>query len=102
MTNSDPIKSVEIVNTDIEKEHIDDKFSRLDIKAKTNKGEVVNIEIQLKEELFRISSNEKERMLYEDRKASLLDKVSALENAELKISNFSQLGIEEDFNTMEE
>ncbi len=50
MTNSDPIKSVEILNTDIEKEHIDDKFSRLDIKAKTNKGEVVNIEIQLKNE----------------------------------------------------
>ena len=47
MTNSDPIESVEILNTDIEKEHIDDKFSRLDIKAKTNKGEVVNIEIQL-------------------------------------------------------
>ena len=202
MTNSDPIESVEILNTDIEKEHIDDKFSRLDIKAKTNKGEVVNIEIQLKneynmikrslyywskmyenqlgegqnydklartvcinilnfkylksekahtcyrlkelksneeltdvqeihfielpkmpeadseitdvftawiefiknpissnlkqmemtveeireakEELFRISSNEKERMLYEDRRASLLDKVSALENAERK------------------
>ena len=202
MTNSDPIESVEILNTDIEKEHIDDKFSRLDIKAKTNKGEVVNIKINIesekniinrslyhwstmyknqlekclnhyelsktvyinilnfkylksekahtcyrlkeletneeltdvqeihfielpkmpeadseitdlftawiefiknpistnlkqmemtveeikeaKEELFRISSNEKERMLYEDRKASLLDKVSALENAERK------------------
>ena len=39
---------------------------------------------EAKEELFRISSNEKERMLYEDRRASLLDKVSALENAERK------------------
>ena len=43
MTNSDPIESVEILNTDIEKEHIDDKFSRLDIKARTNKGEIVNL-----------------------------------------------------------
>ena len=39
---------------------------------------------EAKEELFRISSNEKERTLYEDRRASLLDKVSALENAERK------------------
>ena len=33
----DLIKSVQIMNTDIEKESIEDKFSRLDIKAKTNK-----------------------------------------------------------------
>ena len=45
MTYSDPIKSVEILNTNIEKEHIDGKFSRLDIKVSTNKVEVVNIEI---------------------------------------------------------
>ena len=50
---------------------------------------------EAKEELFRISSNEKERMLYEDRKASLLDKVSALENAELKgLQKGLQQGIE--------
>ena len=57
---------------------------------------------EAKEELFRISSNEKERMLYEDRRASLLDKVSALENAERKgeynkaiesARNFLNLGI---------
>lgn len=168
----DPIKSVQIMNTDIEKESIEDKFSRLDIKAKTNKGELINIEIKIKDEhnmvkrslyywnkmfesqltegqkydkltkticinilnfkclntkeahsfyrlkeintneeltdiqelhfielpklpkneeikeakdeLFRLSANDKERMKYEDRRAALLDKISALENAEEK------------------
>ena len=46
----DPIKSVQIRNSDIEKEHIEDKYSRLDIKAVTNKGEYINIEIQVKNE----------------------------------------------------
>lgn len=46
----DPIKSVEIRNSDIEKEHIEDKYSRLDIKAVTNNGEHINIEIQVKNE----------------------------------------------------
>ncbi len=44
------ITSVIIQNTELEKKHIEDKFSRLDVKATTNKGEVVNIEIQLKNE----------------------------------------------------
>ena len=47
---TDLIKSVQIKNTDIEKEHIEDKYSRLDIKAVTNKGEHINIEIQVKNE----------------------------------------------------
>ena len=46
----DPIKSVQIRNSDIEKEHIEDKYSRLDIKAITNNGEHINIEIQVKNE----------------------------------------------------
>ena len=48
-----PIKkivSVDIKNTDIEKQFIEDKYSRLDVKATTSNGEVVNIEIQLKNE----------------------------------------------------
>ena len=47
---TDLIKSVQIKNTDIEKEHIEDKYSRLDIKAVTNSGEHINIEIQVKNE----------------------------------------------------
>lgn len=47
---TDLIKSVQIKNTDIEKEHIEDKYSRLDIKALTNNGEHINIEIQVKNE----------------------------------------------------
>lgn len=45
-----PISNVEIRNSDLEKEFLDDKFSRLDIKARTNKNEIINIEIQLKNE----------------------------------------------------
>lgn len=45
-----PIKKVKINNSDIEKEHIEDKYSRLDIKATTDKGEQINIEIQVKNE----------------------------------------------------
>ena len=46
----DPIKSVQIRNSDLEKEHIEDKYSRLDIKAITNNNEHINIEIQVKNE----------------------------------------------------
>ena len=42
------IISVELKNTDIEKDYIQDKFSRLDVKATTSNKEVINIEIQLK------------------------------------------------------
>ncbi len=44
----DLITSVEIKNTDIDKDYIEDKFSRLDIKAITSNNEVINVEIQLK------------------------------------------------------
>ena len=44
------IQDVEILNNDLDKEHNADKFSRLDIKAKTDKGELINIEIQVKNE----------------------------------------------------
>ena len=45
-----PIQEVEIKNNDIDKEYIEDKFSRLDIKATTNNKEHINIEIQVKNE----------------------------------------------------
>ena len=44
------IVSVDLKNTDIEKEYFKDKFSRLDVKATTSNNEVINIEIQLKNE----------------------------------------------------
>ncbi|SFD26828.1 Rpn family recombination-promoting nuclease/putative transposase [Clostridium uliginosum] len=44
------ITKVKIQNTDIEKHFLDDKFSRLDVKAKTSNNEIINIEIQLKNE----------------------------------------------------
>lgn len=41
------LSSVEILNPEINREHIEDKASVLDIHAKTEQGEHVNIEIQL-------------------------------------------------------
>lgn len=45
-----PIQEVEIRNNDIDKEYLESKFSRLDIKATTNNKEHINIEIQVKNE----------------------------------------------------
>lgn len=45
-----PIDKVDIKNTDIEKHFSDDKFSRLDVKAITSNNEIINVEIQLKNE----------------------------------------------------
>lgn len=50
LKSHDSIKSVFIKKGDIEKEHLSDKFSRLDIKAITDKNEHINIEIQMKNE----------------------------------------------------
>ncbi|MEJ8553764.1 Rpn family recombination-promoting nuclease/putative transposase [Tepidibacter sp. Z1-5] len=50
LKQKDLITSVEIQNTDLEKHFLDDKFSRLDVKAKTSNNEIINIEIQLKNE----------------------------------------------------
>ncbi len=44
------IVSVEIKGTDIAKQFVEDKYSRLDIKATTSNNEIINIEIQLKNE----------------------------------------------------
>ena len=46
----DRTKTVQVMNNEIDKESIDDKFSRLDIKAKTDKDELINIEIQIRDE----------------------------------------------------
>ncbi|HAT4340555.1 TPA: Rpn family recombination-promoting nuclease/putative transposase [Clostridium perfringens] len=45
-----PIKDVEIKNNDIDKDFVEDKFSRLDVKATTSNKEHINIEIQVKNE----------------------------------------------------
>ncbi|MEG0388446.1 MAG: Rpn family recombination-promoting nuclease/putative transposase [Niameybacter sp.] len=47
---AEPIVEVEIKGTDIAKHFIEDKYSRLDIKAVTSHQEIINIEIQLKNE----------------------------------------------------
>ncbi|QAA33571.1 Rpn family recombination-promoting nuclease/putative transposase [Clostridium manihotivorum] len=46
----DKITAVEIKGNDIEKQFVEDKYSRLDVKATTSNNEIVNIEIQLKNE----------------------------------------------------
>ena len=50
LKSKDLITSVEIKNTDLNKGYIEDKFSRLDVKATTSNEEIINIEIQLKNE----------------------------------------------------
>ena len=44
------IVSVEIVNPETPREHIEDKYSILDVKAITNDGRIINIEIQRRDE----------------------------------------------------
>lgn len=44
------IITVEIQGTDLQKQYIEDKYSRLDVKATTSNNEIINIEIQLKNE----------------------------------------------------
>ncbi|MDR2645602.1 MAG: Rpn family recombination-promoting nuclease/putative transposase, partial [Holosporaceae bacterium] len=41
-----PITSVEITNTEMTPEYVGQKGSRLDIKAKTQDGELINVEMQ--------------------------------------------------------
>ena len=61
------------------------EFIENPISNKLQKAEMTIQEIkEAKNELLRLSANDKERMKYEDRRAALLDKVSALENAEEK------------------
>lgn len=43
-----PIKDVEIKNNDIDNEFIEDKFSRLDVKATTSNKEHINIKLNQK------------------------------------------------------
>ena len=98
----DLITAVEIKNTDLNKGYIEDKFSRLDVKATTSNNEIINIEIQLKneynmikrslfywsklysEQLIRMSNDDTQRELYEMRAKTLKDKISALNEAERK------------------
>ena len=47
-TLNENIQDVELLNTELGKEYPLDKLSRLDIKAKTNCGKLINIEIQIK------------------------------------------------------
>ena len=61
------------------------EFIENPISNKLEKAEMTIQEIrEAKSDLLRLSANDKERMKYEDRRAALLDKVSALENAEEK------------------
>nr|WP_295675855.1 Rpn family recombination-promoting nuclease/putative transposase [uncultured Intestinibacter sp.] len=110
----DLITAVEIKNTDLNKGYIEDKFSRLDVKATTSNNEIINIEIQLKneynmikrslfywsklysEQLIRMSNDDTQRELYEIRAKTLKDKISALNEAERKgIKKGRQEGIKE-------
>ena len=75
----DPIKSITLKDTTIEKESLESKFSRLDVKATTDKGEEINIEIQIKDEknMIQRSLYYWSRMYYEQlKKGDIYDKLS--------------------------
>ena len=44
---------------------------------------------EAKDELFRLSANDKEIMKYEDRRTALLDKISALEKGKIEVARKS-------------
>lgn len=56
---NEPIKIVEILESEGNQQQADDKFNRVDIKAKNNKGEIIIVEIQNTSELYYL-----ERVLY--------------------------------------
>lgn len=55
----EPIKIVEILESEGNQESSDDKFNRVDIKAKNSKGEIIIVEVQNTTELYYL-----ERILY--------------------------------------
>lgn len=56
---NEPIKIVEILESEGNQQQANDKFNRVDIKAKNNKGEIIIVEIQNTSELYYL-----ERVLY--------------------------------------
>jgi predicted transposase/invertase (TIGR01784 family) len=56
---NEPIKIVDILESEDNQQQADDKFNRVDIKAKNNKGEIIIVEIQNTSELYYL-----ERVLY--------------------------------------
>ena len=100
----DLITSVEIKNTDLNKDYIEDKFSKLeegtdekdmlvnwveflkDPESEKVRSLEMNIEEirQAKDELIRMSNDDTQRQIYEMRAKTLKDKVSALNEAERK------------------
>ena len=55
----EPIKIVEILESEANQQDADDKFNRVDIKAKNSKGEIIIVEVQNTSELYYL-----ERVLY--------------------------------------
>ena len=55
----EPIHIVEILESEGNQDSMDDKFNRVDVKAKNSKGEIIIVEIQLTRELYYL-----ERILY--------------------------------------
>ena len=87
-----PIAQVEIKNTDIEKQYLDDKFSRLDVKATTGNNEIINIEIQLKNEYNMIKrSLYYWSKLYEEQIGEGADYASLQRTVCINILNFKYL-----------
>lgn len=93
------IVNVDINKTDIEKQYLEDKYSRLDVKATTSNDEIINIEIQLKNEnnmvkrsLYYLSK------MYEEQLNEKEDYSKLIRTVCINIINFKYLNTE-DFHT---
>ena len=53
-SKKDPIKKVKISNNELTKRHVSQKGSRLDIKAETDSGEIIDIEMQINNDLHMV------------------------------------------------
>lgn len=58
------VKIIELLESESNQQTIDDKFNRVDIKAKNSKGEIIIVEVQNTRELYYL-----ERILYGGTKA---------------------------------
>ena len=52
--SKDPIKKIKILNSELTKKHVSQKGSRLDIRAETSNGDVIDVEMQIGEDVHMI------------------------------------------------
>ena len=78
------VKIIELLESESNQQSVDDKFNRVDIKAKNSKGEIIIVEIQNTRELYYL-----ERILYGVAKA-ITEHISLGERYYLSLIHISE------------